>query len=134
MAIGAVRRDVATADFLDGTALGEFRLRQSLATDEILAPQCVIDSAGGVEFESVVAAGTGKVVSWSVIYGKPRDGVQTPGSVIAIVQFDEGPWWWCELLDADPDQMRADLRVEVAYVRVEGSDETVPVFQVAASQ
>jgi uncharacterized OB-fold protein len=50
--------------------------------------------------------------------------------VIAIVQLDEGPWWWCELLDADPAAMRADLPVEAAFVRVEGSEETVPVFRV----
>jgi uncharacterized OB-fold protein len=128
--IGAVRRDAATAQFLDGTAVGEFRLKRSLTTGEFVAPQCVVDSAGQTDFEWVAAAGTGRVVSWAVIYPKPRDGVQTPSSVVAIVQLDEGPWWWCELLDADPAAMRVDLGVEAAFVRVEGSEETVPVFRV----
>jgi uncharacterized OB-fold protein len=130
MTIGAVGRDAATAEFLDGTAAGEFRLKRSRATGQILAPQCVVDSVGNTDLEWVVAAGTGRLVSWAVIHGKPQEGVQPPGTVIAIVELTEGPWWWCELLGADPAAMRADLPVEVAFVRVDASTETVPVFRI----
>lgn len=130
MTISAVRRDDTTAEFFDGTAAGEFRLRRSRTTGEILAPQCTVDSTGGTDLEWIVAAGTATVVSWAVSYGKPRDGVQLPTSVIGIVEFDEGPWWWCELLDADPSRLQIGLRAEVAFVRPEGSDETIPVFRV----
>jgi hypothetical protein len=101
-----------------------------VTTGEYLEPQRVIDSAGGPDLEWVAAAGTGRVVSWSVIYGKPRDGVQTPSSVIAIVELDEGPWWWCELLDAAPAALRVDLPVEVTFVRPDESSEAVPVFRI----
>jgi hypothetical protein len=52
---------------------------------------------------------------------------------VGIVELDEGPWWWCELLDADPDSMREGLPVVAAFVRPEGSEETVPVFRVVAA-
>jgi uncharacterized OB-fold protein len=132
MTIRAIRRDAATAEFFDGTAVGEFRLKRSRTTGEILAPQCLTDAAGSVDLEWITARGTGHVVSWAVSHGKPVDGVQTPSAVVGIVELDEGPWWWCELLDADPESMRAGLPVTAAFVRPEGSEETVPVFRVAA--
>jgi uncharacterized protein len=133
LTIRAIRRDAATAEFFDGTAQGEFRLKRSRVTGEILAPQCLTDSAGSVDLEWIRASGSGRVVSWAVSYGKPIDGVQAPSSVVGIVELDEGPWWWCELLDADPDSMREGLPVMAAFVRPEGSEETVPVFRVVAA-
>lgn len=132
MTIRAIRRDAATAEFFDGTALGQFRLKRSRTTGEILAPQCLTDSAGSVDLEWITANGTGHIVSWAVSYGKPVDGVQLPTAVVGIVELDEGPWWWCELLDADPAAMRVGLPVTAAFVRPEGSEETVPVFRVVA--
>jgi uncharacterized protein len=125
-----VTRDAETAEFFDAAAAGEFRLRRSRATGEILGPQAWADSAGSTDLEWITAAGTGTVVSWAVSYGKPVDGVQPVQSVIAIVELDEGPWWWTELLGASPDALREGLPVRVEFVRPEGSDETLPVFRV----
>ena len=75
MTIRAIRRDAATAEFFDGTSVGEFRLKRSRATGEILAPQCLTDSAGSVDLEWITASGAGRVVSWAVSYGNPVDGV-----------------------------------------------------------
>ena len=130
MTIRPIRRDAATADFFDGTAVGEFRLKLSRTTGEILAPQCLTDSAGTTDLQWVAASGRGRVVSWAISYGRPVDGVQRPEAVVGIVELDEGPWWWCELLDADPAAMREGLAVQAAFVRPEGSEETVPVFRV----
>lgn len=130
MTISPVRRDDSTAEFLDGTAVGEFRLRRSRVTGEILGPQFVTDSAGSTDLEWIVAAGTGTVVSWVVSHGKARDGVEPPVAVIAIVELSEGPWWWCELPGADPAQLRVGLPVRAEFVRPEGSEEVVPVFRV----
>jgi uncharacterized OB-fold protein len=131
--IRTMRRDAETAEFFDGTALGEFRLKCSRVNGEILAPQCVIDSTGSIDLEWIAAKGTGRVVSWAVSYGKPVDGVQEPSAVVGIVELDEGPWWWCELLDADPSAMREGLPVSVAFIRPEGSEEIIPVFRVDPS-
>lgn len=123
-----VTRDADTAVFLDGTALGEFRLRRSRVTGEYLSPQQFTDSTGSTDLDWVAAAGTGTVVSWAVHRGKPVDGVQPVQSIVAIVQLDEGPWWWTELADATPEQLREGLPVEVGFVRPEGSEETLPVW------
>jgi uncharacterized OB-fold protein len=128
-----MRRDAATAKFFDGTAVGEFRLKRSRVNGEILGPQCVIDSTGSVDLEWIAAKGTGRVVTWAVSYGKPVDGLQEPSAVVGIVELDEGPWWWCELLDADPPAMREGLPVTVAFIRPEGSEEVIPVFRVDPS-
>lgn len=130
MTISAVRRDDTTAEFFDGTAAGEFRLRRSRTTGEVLAPHCLVDSVGGTDLEWIIATGAATVVSWAVVHGKPVDGVPAPTSVIAIVELVEGPWWWCELLDADPSTMRAGVRVEADFLRPPGSEESVPVFRV----
>jgi uncharacterized OB-fold protein len=124
-----VTRDADTAAFLDGTAVGEFRLRRSRVTGEYLAPQQFADSTGSDDLEWVPAAGTGTVVSWAVHRGKPVDGVQPVQSILAIVQLDEGPWWWTELVDAEPEQLREGLPVEVDFVTPDGSEETLPVWR-----
>ena len=126
-----VTRDPETAEFLDGTAAGEFRLRRSRVTGEVLAPQVYADSTGSSDLEWFAAAGTGRLVSWAVQFGKPVDGVQAVHSVVAILELDEGPWWWTELWDADPAQLREGLPVQVEFVRPDGSEETLPVFRVA---
>lgn len=130
MAITRVARDAETAEFLDGTAAGAFLLRRSRTTGEVLGPQIEIDSAGRTDLEWFAASGRGHVVSWAVSHGKPVEGRPAPTTVLAIVELAEGPWWWCELLDADPDAMREGLPVRAAFVRPDGSDETVPVFRV----
>jgi uncharacterized protein len=129
--IRPVTRDAETAEFLDGTAAGQFLLRRSRVTGEFLAPQVYTDSIGSTDLEWAPAAGTGRVVTWAVHRGKPVDGVQPVESVLCIVELDEGPWWWTELLDAAIDQLREGLRVHVDFVRPEGSQEVLPVFRVS---
>ncbi len=133
MTIRPITRDSATAEFLDGTARGSFLLRRSRTTGEVLGPQQLTDSAGGAELEWFPAAGTGTVVSWAVLHGKPGPEGPPPPTVVTIVELTEGPWWWCELLDAAPDELRVGLPVQVAMVKPDGSDETIPVFRVASS-
>jgi len=133
MTIRPIARDAATAEFFDGTAAGEFRLKRSRTTGEILAPQCLTDSAGAVDLEWIAASGAGHVVSWAVSYGKPVDGVQLPSSVVGIVELAEGPWWWCEILGADPAAMHEGLAVTVEFVRPAETSEVVPVFRVAGA-
>lgn len=125
-----VVRDAETAQFLDGTAAGEFRIRRSRVTGEYLGPQVYADSTGSTDLEWVAATGTGRLVSWAVQHGKPVDGVQPFESVIGIVELEEGPWWWTEILGAEPDELREGLAVQVEFVRPEDSEETLPVFRV----
>ncbi|MBM9466434.1 Zn-ribbon domain-containing OB-fold protein [Nakamurella leprariae] len=125
MPLFPVHRDPATAAFFDGTARGEFLLARDTTTGAWLAPQTDVDSRD--ELERVPAAGTGSVVSWAVVPGR---GERTEPTVVAIVQLDEGPWWWTELVDVDPHGDLADLRVQAQFMPSGPGehDEQVPVF------
>jgi uncharacterized protein len=123
----AVRRDGATAGFFDGTARGEFLLVKDTETGEVLAPQ--FDTSVDPErYVRVPAAGTGTVVSWVVVHQREADG-STGRIPVAIVELDEGPWWWTSVTGADPDEDLHGRRVRVAFETV-GDGEAIPYFTV----
>lgn len=80
----AIQRDAATAEFLDGTKRGEFLIVKDTRTGEMLSPQFDV-SADPQRYVRVPAAGTGTVVSWSVVH--QRGGGRLP---VGIVELDEG--------------------------------------------
>lgn len=123
----AVRRDDATAEFFDGTARGEFLLVKDTRTGEVLGPQ--FDPAVDPErYVRAPAAGTGTVVSWAVVHQREADG-SASRIPVAIVELDEGPWWWTSVTGADPDEELLGRRVQVAFETV-GDGEAVPYFTV----
>lgn len=121
-----IQRDAATADFLDGTARGEFLLVRDTRTGEILHPQfdATVDPDRYVRFP---AAGTGTVVSFSVVHHRTPDG-DIDRIPVGIVELDEGPWWWTAITGAEEGADLMGRRVQVAY-RPAG-EETVPYFAV----
>lgn len=119
-----VRRDAATAAFFDGTARGEFLLVRDTRTGDVLPPQ--FDTTVDPDrYIRVPAAGTGTVVSWSVVHQRRPDGA-TDRLPVGIVELDEGPWWWTALAGADPGEDLMGRRVQVAFARA--GDETIPYF------
>jgi uncharacterized OB-fold protein len=121
----AVRRDEATAEFFDGTARGEFLLVKDTQTGEVLAPQFDV-TADPERYVRVPAAGTGTVVSWSVVHERAADG--SAGRLpVGIVELDEGPWWWTSITGVDPGEDLLGRRVQVAFEKV-GDGETIPYF------
>lgn len=134
MTAGAVRRDPATAGFFDGTARGEFLLRRCRdcgALGEPYLRQC--RGCESARLEWVPASGRGRVISWSVVHGRPAEDGARPRTVVAIAELDEGPHWWAEILDADPDVvtdqgLAAGQRVTIGFEQVQ-DHEAVPVFR-----
>jgi uncharacterized OB-fold protein len=130
MPLFPVRRDADSAVFFEGTSKDQFLLIRDKTTGEYLDPTAdtSVDPDG---FELVPAAGTGTVVSWSVVHGRGATGpVRT---VVGIVQFDEGPWWWGEFADVDPDRDFTAAPVTLAFVDSgDGErDERVPQFRLS---
>jgi uncharacterized OB-fold protein len=124
--LGAVRRDGNTDAFLDATARGEFLLRRCIHCQHVGGPQeTQCPACGSIETEWVRAGGGARVVSWSVVHAR-----NAAPTITVIAEFDEGPWWWSQVVDADPAELAAGRRLRVAFEEAEGG-ETLPVFRLA---
>lgn len=125
----AVQRDEATAAFFDGAKRGEFLLVKDTQTGAILPPQ-FDESIDPQRYVRVAAAGTGSIVSWSVVHQREADG-SVSRLPVGIVELDEGPWWFTSFPDADPDADLFGAGVQVAF-QTPGDDtaEAIPYFRV----
>ncbi|ABM15087.1 MULTISPECIES: Zn-ribbon domain-containing OB-fold protein [Mycolicibacterium] len=129
MPVFPIERDSASAEFLDGTKRGEFLLVRDTETGEILSPQFDV-SVQPDRYTRVPAAGTGTVVSWSVVHQRGLDGAvhRLP---VGIVELDEGPWWWTSFPGADPAADLFGARVKVAFEVLGEAEaaEAIPFFE-----
>jgi uncharacterized protein len=132
MTIRPVARDAATAQFLDGTAAGQFLLRHCPACGASSAPQaaqCEQCSATALGWRP--ATGDATLVSWTVTHGKPGSGVEPV--ILCIAQLAEGPWWWSRVEDAQPHQMRVGAPLRIEFRRHSPESDAIPVFRIATS-
>ncbi|MFC4008525.1 Zn-ribbon domain-containing OB-fold protein [Nonomuraea purpurea] len=122
MPVGIVHRDAATAEFFDGAARGELLIRRCGACGGHSAPQArTCPHCASPELSWTASAGTGVVVSWSVVHGKSG-----PPFAVAIVELDEEPWIQAQITG----EVYGGMRVRVAFEHPEGG-EAVPVFHPA---
>lgn len=127
--IGRVRRDADTAAFLDGAAAGSLLLRRCLLCNSVGGPQeerCAC--CGSTDMEWSAASGRAQLVSWSVVHGRDADGANRPQAIVAIGQLEEGPWWWTQVLGANPDDMYTGRELVVDFEPGEW-EETLPVYR-----
>lgn len=131
MPVGPVRRDDDTATFFDGTARGQFLLRRCPDGHHSGPAAQLCAACASTELQWVPAAGGARVVSWSVTHGRPTPDSPGARTVLAVTELDEGPWWWSQIIDADPDTITEGQRLRVAFQRFDDRHEAVPVFQLA---
>jgi uncharacterized OB-fold protein len=134
MDINPVIRDSATADFFDATRRGVFLLGRRPGTGEYLDPAMVPAQPEEADLEYAAAGGGARVVSWATLHSRNGDPSEPVRTVVGIVELDEGPWWWSQLVGVDPDGDLTGLRVQVEFV-ASGPDphhEVVPVFRPVA--
>ncbi len=62
---------------------------------------------------------------------KPDAEGRTQTTVLVIAELDEGPWWWSQLVDADPGAVTAGTRLRIDFQRANEESEYVPVFRLA---
>jgi hypothetical protein len=129
---GPVARNEATTTFFDGTARGEFLLQRCEPAGHWNRPQAErCASCDSIELRAAAASGRARLVSWVVLHPRPRDGAAVEALRLpAIVELEEGPWWWTQLVDAEPGELLEGLPLRVAFERPDGS-EAVPVFSPA---
>jgi uncharacterized protein len=128
MTVGPVARDAATAEFFDGTAAGKFLLRccPEGHFSEPPAVQCTTCATAALRWEA--ARGGATLVSWAVAWSRQADDGEPQPTVLVIAELDEGPWWWSQLVDADPANLAVGERLRIEFRRADGDDEAVPVF------
>ncbi|ROO87961.1 hypothetical protein EDD29_5610 [Actinocorallia herbida] len=129
MTVGIVHRDAQTAEFFDAAARGELLIRRCGACGAFNAPQVLACEHCQSDRQAwAVAAGTGTVVSWTVVHGRARGDAPPSRTSVAIVELDEGPWLHARLTGLEPEAITAGLKVAVAFERPEGG-EPVPTFR-----
>jgi uncharacterized protein len=129
MSVGPVERDEATAEFFDAAAEGRFLLRRCPDGHYSEPPAALCTTCGAAQIGWAAAGGGASLVSWAVTWGKPGPDEEPAPTVLAIGEFDEGPWWWAQLQDADPAELAVGVRLVVAFAA--GGSEMVPVFRLA---
>jgi uncharacterized OB-fold protein len=132
MTVGPVARDDATAEFFDAAAAGRFLLRRCPAGhfSEPPAAQCTTCASTSLRWDA--AAGGATLVSWTVAWGRPASGSEPERTVLVIAELDEGPWWWSQLVDADPANLAVGQRLRIEFRRADVEHEAVPVFALAS--
>jgi hypothetical protein len=129
-----VSRDAATAEFFDGTAAGQFLLRHCAACGALSAPQAAqCEQCCSTALDWRPASGDAILVSWTVAHGRAAvpagDAAGTASrTILGIGELAEGPWWWSQIVDAEPAQLRAGIPLRISFRRYDAQHEAVPVF------
>jgi uncharacterized protein len=130
MPVGPVVRDDETAAFFDGTARREFLL-QHCADGHVSSPhaqQC--DTCGDTRLIGSPASGAATVVSWAVVPGRPTADGPGSSTILVVAELVEGPWWWSQIVDADPATIETGTPLRVAFRSFSDQHEVVPVFEI----
>jgi uncharacterized OB-fold protein len=129
MTVGPVTRDAATAEFLDGTAAGQFLLRHCRTCGAESAPQAAqCESCSSTALDWRPASGEATLISWTVAHTKPHASGVTRRTILAIAELAEGPWWWSQLIDANPADLHPGTPLQITFQRPAPHHEAVPVF------
>jgi uncharacterized OB-fold protein len=51
--------------------------------------------------------------------------------VLVVAELAEGPWWWSQITDADPETIEVGTQLTIAFERASDQHENVPVFHLA---
>lgn len=131
MSVNAVQRDEATATFFDFANRGEFLVHVCGNCGTVAGPQqASCPACRSTDLDEGTGRGQATLVSWTVAHTRRPHGGPDDVTVLAIGQLAEGPWWWTQLLDADPSDLRLGQPLRIDYERPDGS-EAVPVFRIA---
>ena len=86
---------------------------------KVLFPRsAVCPGCGSVDLEEVGLRGTGSVVTWTVVRNPPEGYEKYSPFVVALVELDDGARVLSQVVDVEPDEVEAGMRVEAAFRRV----------------
>lgn len=76
--------------------------------------------------------GTGQLVTWTVMHGRPAPDGGPARTVAGIVELAEGPWFTARLIGVEGSELTAGTPLRVRFVRPDGG-EALPVFEPSPS-
>ncbi|MFI6321004.1 Zn-ribbon domain-containing OB-fold protein [Nonomuraea sp. NPDC050556] len=121
-----IQRDDKSAPFFDAAAREVLVIRRCESCGQALPPEaavCTTCGATGPAWCDV--AGTGRLVSWTVVHRAPnRAYTDLVPYTVAIVELDEGPWLHARL---ETDSPSAGMALRAVFRHPQGS-ESYPVF------
>ena len=75
------------------------------------------------------ASGRGQVEAFSVVHRPPSKTVANPEPyILAFIKLDEGVRFFTRLTACKPDAVALNLRVKVAFEKIDGAEQVMPVF------
>lgn len=78
-----------------------------------ICPECHRKSIG--KMKSVEFAGTGKVISYSIVHEPHPAYSDMRPYVMAIIELDEGPRLTSQIVDCEPEDVHAGMRVRATF-------------------
>jgi uncharacterized OB-fold protein len=90
------------------------------------AAQCETCSSTALDWRP--ASGHATLVTWTVTHTKPDASGETHRTILAIAELAEGPWWWSQIIDADPADLHPGIPLRITFQRPAPHHEAVPVF------
>jgi uncharacterized OB-fold protein len=103
---------------LDGFDEGELLIHRCADCGAFSEPRALIcPVCGSAALGKVAAAGHGRVVSRTTAHGRPGREGSAQGRTFVIVQLEEGPWWWGEVIGAGHERVRAGDQLRLAFRR-----------------
>ena len=129
MTVGVIARDRQSAEFFEAAGAGVLLIKLCIVCGEASEPEAdLCRSCGSDQLVWDESVGTAVVVAVAVTHTKPA-GEQSPSRVVvAIVELDEGPWMYAQIVGENRESTIVGSRTSVDFERPEGG-EAIPVFR-----
>jgi uncharacterized OB-fold protein len=125
--------DACSRPYWEGANQGEFRFQRCRGCGKAqFYPRSACVHCQGTDLAWQVAAGLGRVASFSVVHRAPL--AAFAGDVpytLALVDLDEGFRFMCNVLNCDPAAVRIGMRVRVTFEARPGSEQKIPQVEPA---
>jgi len=107
-----------TRPFWDAAAQGRLMLpRCNACHRHFFRPEVACTHCFATDWQWVEASGRGSLYSYSVLHKAPAPGFQVP-LVLAVVELDEGPCMFSNVVGVEMENIRIDMSLHVAFEQV----------------
>lgn len=124
--VGAPSESWAT--YWEGCRRGELWYCRCAMCDVVqMKPSRACAACGSRELAWLRSHGFGRLYSWTVVWRPQHPSFHVPYAP-AIVELDEGFWLMTAMVGCEPEELRADLPVQVEF-HAASEDVTLPYFR-----